>query len=88
MKPTRTQNTLALLADLLWIMLAVAVASVGLKAFLLPNGFLDGGVTGIALLLEVLFEVPLSVGLLGRRFPRLHPICLVGASLTTHGHRF
>ena len=30
--------------------LGIVLASIGLKAFLLPNGFMDGGVTGIALL--------------------------------------
>lgn len=34
------------------IALGVLLASIGLKAFLLPNGFLDGGVTGIALLIS------------------------------------
>ena len=65
------QTLLPLLIDVAWIVLAVAVASVGLKAFLLPNGFLDGGVTGMALLLQVLLEVPLSVGLLSLSIPFL-----------------
>jgi len=39
---------------------AIFLASVGLKAFLLPNGFLDGGVTGIAILLSKLTEVEIS----------------------------
>ena len=30
----------------------VLLASIGLKVFLLPNGFLDGGATGIAILLS------------------------------------
>ncbi|MDD7914261.1 YitT family protein [Polaribacter ponticola] len=32
------------------IFVGIVLTSLGLKAFLLPNGFLDGGVTGIALL--------------------------------------
>ena len=64
-------DTTAFLVDLLWISLAVALASVGLKAFLLPNGFLDGGVTGIALLLENSLDVPLSIGLIGMSVPFL-----------------
>ena len=43
------------------ILLGVFLASVGLKAFLLPNGFLDGGVTGIALLLNIVTELNVSV---------------------------
>jgi uncharacterized membrane-anchored protein YitT (DUF2179 family) len=36
----------------LMLALAVLLASVGLKGFLLPNQFLDGGVTGISLILQ------------------------------------
>lgn len=34
------------------IAIGIVLASIGLKAFLLPNNFLDGGVTGIAILLS------------------------------------
>jgi uncharacterized membrane-anchored protein YitT (DUF2179 family) len=34
------------------IALGILLASIGLKAFLLPNNFLDGGVTGIAILVS------------------------------------
>lgn len=37
------------------LLLAVTLASIGLKAFLLPNHFLDGGVTGISLILQAKF---------------------------------
>ena len=40
---------------------AVFLASIGLKAFLLPNGFLDGGVTGIAILFSELFPLDISL---------------------------
>lgn len=43
---------------------AIFLASIGLKMFLLPNGFLDGGATGIAILLSKLFNVDISVILL------------------------
>ncbi len=42
------------------IALAVFLASVGLKAFLLPNGFLDGGVTGIAIILSRFLAIEIS----------------------------
>ena len=38
------------------IALGITLASVGLKAFLLPNDFLDGGVTGTAILINSQFE--------------------------------
>ncbi len=41
--------------------IAIVLASIGLKAFLLPNHFLDGGVTGIALLVTSKFDLNLSL---------------------------
>ncbi len=38
--------------EYLQIGFGIVLASIGLKAFLLPNGFLDGGVTGIAILIS------------------------------------
>lgn len=39
----------------------VLIAAVGLACFLLPNHFIDGGVTGISMLVAHLFGVPLSI---------------------------
>ena len=49
------------LYETLQIVLGILFASIGLKAFLLPNGFLDGGVTGIALLLNATFGWNVSI---------------------------
>lgn len=43
------------------IALGIILASIGLKAFLLPNHFLDGGVTGIAILLSQQMEINISI---------------------------
>ncbi|MFT5231243.1 MAG: uncharacterized membrane-anchored protein YitT (DUF2179 family) [Candidatus Azotimanducaceae bacterium] len=50
--------------EYLQIFLGIILASIGLKAFLLPNGFLDGGATGIAILLSRVFEINISLALL------------------------
>lgn len=42
------------------ILIGIVLTSLGLKAFLLPNGFLDGGVTGIALLVKTQVEINMS----------------------------
>ncbi|MFT4857825.1 MAG: uncharacterized membrane-anchored protein YitT (DUF2179 family) [Planctomycetota bacterium] len=47
--------------DSLFILIGVVMASIGLKGFLLPNGFFDGGAMGISLLLELLTPMNLSV---------------------------
>lgn len=43
------------------IVLGIFAAGFGLKGFLLPNSFIDGGVTGISLLVEELSDAPLSI---------------------------
>jgi uncharacterized membrane-anchored protein YitT (DUF2179 family) len=43
------------------ISIGIILASIGLKAFLLPNGFLDGGVTGIALLVRSQLDINISI---------------------------
>ncbi|PTX63599.1 uncharacterized membrane-anchored protein YitT (DUF2179 family) [Kordia periserrulae] len=53
-----------LLSEIFQISIGILLASIGLKMFLLPNGFLDGGVTGIAILLGELFGLNVSVLLL------------------------
>jgi len=57
--------------EYLQILIAVILASIGLKVFLLPNGFLDGGVTGIAILLSSLFKVDVSLLLIVISIPFL-----------------
>ena len=44
-----------------FITFGVAMASIGLKGFLLPNGFLDGGAMGISLLMQILTGIDLSI---------------------------
>lgn len=46
--------------DSLIILLGILSASFGLRGFLLPNAFLDGGVTGISLIASELSGIPLS----------------------------
>lgn len=47
--------------DVVLITIGVLLAAVGLKGFLLPNGFLDGGVTGISLLINRLTGISISL---------------------------
>ena len=53
----------------LFILLGICAAGFGLKGFLLPNGFIDGGVTGISLLVERLTGIPLSFLLVAINLP-------------------
>lgn len=55
--------------DFIYIILGVIMASIGLKGFLLPNEFLDGGAMGIALLIENLTNIDLSLLIVLVNFP-------------------
>jgi uncharacterized membrane-anchored protein YitT (DUF2179 family) len=60
-----------LLSEYFQIALGIVLASIGLKVFLLPNGFLDGGVTGIAILINTQWEVSVSYLLIVLSLPFL-----------------
>jgi len=50
-----------LIRDSFFILLGIISAAFGLKGFLLPNTFIDGGVTGISLIISESTELPLSI---------------------------
>lgn len=43
------------------ILLGIFSAAFGLESFLIPNGFIDGGVTGLSLLANHVFNIPISL---------------------------
>jgi len=45
--------------SILFILIGILSASFGLEAFLIPNGFIDGGVTGISMLMAHVTGIPL-----------------------------
>lgn len=57
------------LSNSVLIIAGVILAAFGLKGFLVPNGFIDGGVTGISLLLNNITEVPVSLWLIVLNIP-------------------
>lgn len=61
--------------------LGVVFATIGLKGFLLPNGFLDGGITGISLLIHRISGIDLSLLILGLNIPFI----LMGAKQISRG---
>lgn len=48
------------LQDLIYTTLGILSCGFALKALLVPNGFLDGGVTGISLLFHEIYHIPLA----------------------------
>jgi uncharacterized membrane-anchored protein YitT (DUF2179 family) len=71
-----------LLSDTLLLLTGVMMASVGLKGFLVPNHFFDGGVTGISLLMHELYHWNLGMTII------LFNIPLILISYYTVGKRF
>lgn len=53
----------------LGIALGTALTAVGINAFYLPNRLNDGGVTGVAILLHLLLNVPIGIGIFGLNVP-------------------
>ena len=49
------------LKDIVFISIGIGCAAFALESFLLPNNFIDGGATGISLLLSEITQVPLYV---------------------------
>ena len=65
------KNVTSYLSEYFQIFVGIVLTSLGLKAFLLPNGFLDGGVTGIALLVRTQVDINMSYLLLVFSIPFL-----------------
>lgn len=92
---TLTNSTRIALTDLAYSVAGVFLAAYALKGFLVPNTFLGGGITGIALLLHEFVDVNLSVilvlaniplvilgsYLVNRRFAYKTFACIVGMAL-------
>ncbi len=51
----------AVVKDTLFIFFGIFAAAFGLESFLLPNRFIDGGATGISLLVSEITEIPLAI---------------------------
>ncbi|MFC7345790.1 YitT family protein [Chryseobacterium zhengzhouense] len=66
--PTK-HGPLFTISDIIYLVLGVISASFALKSFLVPNHFLDGGVTGISLLLHEVYHWNLGVVLLVLNIP-------------------
>lgn len=54
---------------LLFTFLGVLSAVVALKGFMIPNHFIDGGITGISILASKAFHIDISLLLIGLNFP-------------------
>ena len=70
-KGARNINVKELLKNSFLILSGVLSASIGLKCFLLPNAFIDGGVTGISLITNALTDISFPILLVAINLPFL-----------------
>jgi len=66
---TKKTNTRAETVKIAMIIAGILSAAFGLKGFLIPNHFIDGGVTGISLLISSITGWPLSILLFAINIP-------------------
>lgn len=92
----------SLFRDVIFISLGIISATFGLKGFLIPNHFIDGGATGISLLISqltiarlsvllLLINIPfllLGLGTIGRSFTIKAALAIVGLALAVAFIRF
>lgn len=60
------------LSSIIYTILGVFSALLALQGFMIPNHFLDGGITGISILLEEVFHIPFSASLIIFNLPFLY----------------
>lgn len=60
MSKIKNQNT-RLLINIIMLTLGTLIAAASLECFLIPNTILDGGITGISIIMYKLFNIPLSI---------------------------
>lgn len=60
------------ISSIIYTVLGVISALVALQGFMIPNHFLDGGVTGISILMEEVFHIPFSVSLILFNIPFIY----------------
>lgn len=92
---SKKHTPLSIFMDSVYLVLGILSASIGLKSFLVPNHFLDGGVTGISLLIHevfgwhlglilVLFNIPfIIIGklMVGKTFAIRTSLAVTGVAL-------
>ena len=60
-KKNKISNFFSTFKEFFFIIAGILITGFGLKGFLIPNNFIDGGVTGISLLISFLTPIKLSV---------------------------
>lgn len=84
-----------IIQDLIYLLSGIFAASIGIKSFLVPNHFLDGGITGLSLLIHemlgwhlgfvlLLFNIPFIIigyKLIGKMFAIRTIVAVIGVAI-------
>ena len=65
----KASSSLYTIQDTLYILFGILFCGFAMKGFLVPNGFIDGGVTGVSLLMHELFHYNLGIVLVLLNIP-------------------
>ncbi len=65
-------NYFKLILNIVLLTIGALIAAVALEVFLIPNTILDGGVTGISIIISKLSEIPLSILVLVLNIPFIY----------------
>ena len=57
------------LKPLLFTIIGTLCAAIAIKGFMLPNHFIDGGITGVSILIHEIFHVDVSIPLILLNIP-------------------
>jgi len=60
------------ISSIIYTLAGVSCAVVALRGFMIPNHFLDGGITGVSILIEEVFHIPISLLLIVFNLPFLY----------------
>lgn len=91
----KQQTKASIVQDVIFLLLGILSASIGLKSFLVPNHFLDGGITGLSLLVSemlgwhlglllLIFNLPFIIigyKLAGKMFALRTTIAVIGVAI-------
>ena len=91
-------NITHIVRDTVFILIGIVSAGFGLKGFLIPNSFIDGGAMGVSLLIAAITDVPLSILIIvinlpflilgssqiGKQFAIKSIVAIIGLALVVH----
>lgn len=78
-------NNIFSIRSIVFTLLGVVCGTVAIKGFMIPNHFLDGGITGISILLHEFYHIPVSLPLVILNLPFVYlGYTMIGKNFAMH----